>query len=304
MNIVTDLWQKATGGSAIALGYFDGVHLGHRAVISRMMEAAKAGGLTGRVLTYAADGAVPQGKDPQLLQTEEQKAAVMAELGVEEIIRPDFAQMRDLAPEEFVSRVLMECWQAKVVVCGFNYRFGKNAAGDVPLLQKLCEPCGVQVIPLEPVEWEGQVVSSTRIRGCIAAGQMAEAAAMLGRPFGIMAEVVYGRRLGRTIEAPTINQEIPPGFAIPRYGVYYSRVQIDGKTYHGVTNVGVKPTLDPPQLRCETHILDFEGDLYGRVPEVQLLQFIRDEVAFPTVEDLARQIQKDILTVKSIAKET
>ena len=304
MQRSSELWSRCAGDGAVALGFFDGVHLGHRAVVCRMVREAGARGLVPRVFTYAALGQAPQGKaDYTLLQTDEQKEAVLEALGVREMICPAFAQMRDLSPEEFVTKILLQNLRAKVIVCGFNYRFGKAAAGDASLLRKLCAPLGGEVITLEPVLWQGEAVSSTRIRQCVREGRMEEAAAMLGGAYGILRPVQHGKRLGRLLDSPTINQTFPPRFTIPRFGVYQSRVIIGDRQYHGVTNVGVKPTVDSPGLNCETYILDFSGDLYGRMVEVRLLRFLRDEEKFETVEAMAEQIRRDVRAVRDLTRQ-
>lgn len=300
----TKLWSRFPDEGAVALGFFDGVHLGHRAVISQMVAQAKVRGLTPRVFTYATLGHAPENKAGQtLLQSDEQKEAVLSSLGVAEMICPPFAQMRDLAPEAFVRRVLLETLRARVIVCGFNYRFGKKAAGDVALLRDICTPLGVEVIALEPVLWQGEPVSSTRIRQSVREGRVEDAAAMLGTPFALLRPVQQGKKLGRLLDSPTINQSFPPRFTVPRYGVYHSRVRVGDTWYHGATSVGVKPTVDSPDLTCETYILDFSGDLYGQLVEVQLLRFLRDEEKFASVEALSQQIHRDIETIRALSRE-
>lgn len=300
----SELWGSFAGDGAVALGFFDGVHLGHRAVISQMAQVAAARGLVPRVFTYDTQGPAPDNKAGQtLLQSDAQKEAVLAALGVAQMICPPFDQMRDLTPEEFIRRVLLETLGARVIVCGFNYRFGKRAAGDVALLRQVCTPLGVEVQALDPVLWQGEPVSSTRIRQAVREGRMEDAAAMLGTPFAILRPVQQGRRLGRLLGTPTINQTFLPRFTVPRLGVYHSRVRVGERLYHGVTGVGVKPTVGDPDLTCETYILDFSGDLYGQLVEVQLLRFLRDEEKFASVEALAEQIHRDIKVVRELTRE-
>ncbi len=289
-----DLATPRSRPSAVALGFFDGVHTGHRAVISAAVEAARREGLSPRVFTFSPDGLAPASKSGlTLLQTGEQKDAAMAELGVEEVVCPPFSAFCAMSPEGFVRDFLWDVLRAKALFCGFNYHFGKGGSAGAEELRALCAPLGIRVEALPPVLWQGEVVSSTRVRACIREGEMEAAAAMLGGPFTLIAPVVHGKGLARTLSWPTINQLFPPGFTIPRRGVYHSHVLIQGQVWDGVTNVGVKPTLHETNLTMETYILDYEGDLYGRTLPVSLLRFMRPEERFDSVEALSRRILAD-----------
>lgn len=305
MLVTQDLTTPRAAPSSVALGFFDGVHLGHRAVIRAAVEAARRERLTPRVFTFRPEGpdaAMPASKGGlTLLQTEEQKEAVLAELGVEEVICPTFGEFCSMTPEQFVREFLGRVLGAKVLVCGFNYHFGRGGRAGVEELRALCAPLGIRVEALPPVLWQGEVVSSTRIRGCIREGKMEEAAAMLRLPFTLTAEVVHGKGLARTLSWPTINQLFPPDFTIPRRGVYWSQAEVDGKKWNGVTNVGIKPTLHETNLTMETYILDYRGDLYGRRLPVSLLRFLRPESEFGSVQALSRRIQEDIQTVRQLS---
>ena len=276
MLVTQDLTTPRKAPSSVALGFFDGVHAGHRAVIGAAVETARREGLTPRVFTFrpeGADASRPVSKSGlTLLQREEQKEAVLEELGVEEVICPPFETFRSMTPEQFVQGFLGETLHARVLVCGFNYHFGRGGQAGVEELRALCAPLGIQVEALPPVLWQGEVVSSTRIRQCIREGQIEEAAAMLCAPFTLAAEVVHGKGLARTLSWPTINQLFPPDFTIPRRGVYWSQVEIGGRRWNGITNVGIKPTLHETNLTMETYILDYKGDLYGQELSVALLR--------------------------------
>ena len=307
MLVTQDLTTPRKAPSSVALGFFDGVHAGHRAVIGAAVETARREGLTPRVFTFrpeGADASRPVSKSGlTLLQREEQKEAVLEELGVEEVICPPFETFRSMTPEQFVQGFLGETLHARVLVCGFNYHFGRGGQAGVEELRALCAPLGIQVEALPPVLWQGGGVSSTRIRQCIREGQIEEAAAMLCAPFTLAAEVVHGKGLARTLSWPTINQLFPPDFTIPRRGVYWSQVEIGGRRWNGITNVGIKPTLHETNLTMETYILDYKGDLYGQELSVALLRFLRPESQFASVQALSQRILADIQTVRQLSGE-
>lgn len=302
MQVTQDITTPRNTPSAVALGFFDGVHMGHRAVISAAVASARQNGLAPRVFTFRPEGSAPASKEGlTLLQTEEQKEAILDSLGVEEVVCPPFGDFRALTPEQFVRDLLGRTLRARELFCGFNYHFGRGGAAGVPELTALCEPLGIRVTALPPVLWQGEVVSSTRIRRCIRAGEADKAAEMLQSPFTLTAEVVHGKRLARTLSWPTINQLFPPDFTIPRHGVYWSQVELGGRTWDGVTNVGIKPTLHETNLTMETYILDYSGDLYGRSIPVRLLRFLRPEQQYPTVQALSQRIHEDIRTVRELS---
>ncbi len=307
MLVTQDLTTPRKAPSSVALGFFDGVHAGHRAVIGAAVETARREGLTPRVFTFrpeGADASRPVSKSGlTLLQREEQKEAVLEELGVEEVICPPFETFRSMTPEQFVQGFLGETLHARVLVCGFNYHFGRGGQAGVEELRALCAPLGIQVEALPPVLWQGEVVSSTRIRQCIREGQIEEAAAMLCAPFTLAAEVVHGKGLARTLSWPTINQLFPPDFTIPRRGVYWSQVEIGGRRWNGITNVGIKPTRHETNVTMETYILDYKGDLYGQELSVALLRFLRPESQFASVQALSQRILADIQTVRQLSGE-
>ncbi len=303
MLVTQDITTPRQRPSAVALGFFDGVHMGHRAVIGRAVQAAGEGGLAPRVFTFLPEGAAPASKSGlTLLQTEERKETILARLGVEEVICPPFREFRAMTPEQFVQDLLGRVLGARELVCGFNYHFGRGGSAGVEELRALCQPLGIGVTALPPVLWRDEGVSSTRIRQAIREGEVEEAARMLQGPFTLTAEVVHGKRLARTLSWPTINQLFPLDFTVPRYGVYWSRVLVGGREWDGVTNVGIKPTLHETNLTMETYILDYDGDLYGERIPVSLLRFLRPEQRFPSVQELSQRIIKDIGTVRELSK--
>jgi riboflavin kinase/FMN adenylyltransferase len=211
----------------------------------------------------------------------------------------DFAAVRSLSPSDFVREILIGRCGARVAVCGFNYRYGAKAAGDVESLAASMTQAGGEVFVLPATTTaEGEVISSTRIRQLLEAGEVGLAGEMLGRPYRLCAPVVHGQGLGHTLGLPTINQRFPTGAVIPARGVYATRCFLDGVGYVAITNVGVRPTVGGTELLAESHLLDFAGDLYGREIACDFLGKIRDERAFDSLKALVAQIQQDIHTMR------
>lgn len=282
------------GESAVALGNFDGLHLGHQKVIASAV-AEKKNGLVPTVFTFTGN---PQedlgGRAGGDLITQEQKIALLEELGVEQLYLLNFTALKDLTAEDFVSRVLSNVCRAKAVCCGFNFTFGRGGSAGSPELEALCAQRGIQTEVSGAVLFGGEPVSSTRIRALIAVGDMEQAAQLLGRPYSYVSEVVHGKRLGRELGTPTLNQVISDNLILPRFGVYISRVFLNGAQYAGVTNVGVNPTVGGEKARAETWMPDYSGpDFYGETVRVDFVKFLRPEVRFPGLEELKAAILKD-----------
>ena len=278
--------------SAIALGLFDGVHLGHQQVIGQAVDAAK-NGLLATVLSFHTEHAAPMSKRHNAtILTESVKRQLLEALGVQAFLQPDFEQIRGISASRFVEEVLVGTLRAKVIVCGFNYHFGKGARGNAAMLRQIAEPLGVQVVVVPPRMDHGRPISSTRIREALLAGDILTANRLLGYAYCIDFEVVSGAQLGRTIGFPTINQQFPSHFLIPRFGVYASYVDLDCKRYLGVTNIGIKPTVvNRNGPLAETHIIDYHGDLYGKNVRVHLMEFLRPERKFLNIDDLTQAIK-------------
>ena len=294
-----DITQQRQQEAAVALGFFDGVHLGHRAVIGAAIEEGRKRGLASRVFTFDPAGDKPASKNAlTLLQTEEQKDRVLEAMGADEVVCPPFSSFKNLSPEDFFHHLLMDTLRARVLTCGENYRFGHFAAAGVDQLREMCRQAGVQLVVVPPVTLDGEMISSTRIRQALRDGDVELANRMLGAPFTLEAPVVHGKQWGRTVSCPTINQLFPEGFTVPRYGVYAAEVMVDGRRYRGVTNIGVKPTMQDNYLTCETYLLDFSGDLYEKTVGVSLIHFLRPETRFSSAAELSEQIHKDIRQVE------
>ena len=288
MQIVSSLSPLALeheGGTAVAMGYFDGIHIGHRAVIEGAVEWAKAHGAAPAVFTFKlpADSKM---KGRRLLSTED-KHALIASLGVEYYLCPEFEEIRAMTPEQFVYGIVQDC-HARALFCGENFTFGAKAAGTPELLKELCSPLGVEVVVVPMAQFEEKPVSSTRIRTALEGGDVPAANAMLGMPYAIRFAVQHGAGLGRTLGVPTINQIYPAGFQMPRYGIYITRTRIGDTWYPSATGLGTRPTVnsDETKVTCETFIPDFSGDLYGSDPVVEFYAYLSPSKKFDTLDEL------------------
>lgn len=281
--------------SAVALGFFDGVHLGHRAVLYAAVECAREKQLMPCAFTFAADSVpVKQGVPLNYLYTDAQKYALMADCGVEGVYCPAFRELCALDGEAFCRKVLVELFHAREVFCGGDFRFGAKAAWDIAALDAFGRQMGFSVHQVEPVRCDGEKVSSTAIREAVKQGESERAARLLGAPYHVSGRVVHGAALGRTREVPTINMPFADGQIVPRYGVYVSRTKTPQGTFDSVTDIGVKPTVSEGRIpAAETFLLDFSGDLYEQPCTVELLHFLRPEQKFPDVEALYQQIARD-----------
>ncbi len=271
---------------SLALGNFDGVHLGHRALLEEAKRAADGIGGLCAVWTFDRN---PSGA-PEISSPDE-KAELFAELGVRYLIRCSFDEVRSIEPEAFVRDILIARLGVKVAVCGFNHRFGHRGSGDPSLLVREMERAGGRCVTVGAVDFEGDAVSSSRIREALANGDMRRANAMLARPFRLRAEVTHGNEIGRTLGFPTINQRFDPRGAVLRLGVYATRCM----GYPSVSNVGTRPTVtDSREIVCETHIIGFDGRLYGDTVTVEFLDFLRPERKFESLDALRDQLRLDI----------
>ena len=281
--------------TAVALGLFDGVHLGHQAVIKEAV-AQKAKGLMPTVFSFRTESVTSKGNEGriEMLLTDEDKLRHFEKLGVEYVFLPEFSDYKDMTDEDFVQKVLKGKLNAKFVVCGEDFRFGKNAMGDAGKLRSLGEKYGIEVSVIGQLAIDGQAVSSTQIRQYIRNGEIAKANEMLGYIYGYTLPVEHGFERGRTWDFPTINQAIPEGLVMPRFGVYCSKVTIGERQYSGVTNIGVKPTVNVKTAPlAETYIIGYNGDLYGEAINIELYEFIRAERKFESFEELKAEIGRN-----------
>lgn len=300
MEIYTELQSFQKGRTVVALGYFDGVHLGHQAVLRAAVALARQRGATPAALTFDMRARRAAAKGGFDLDSYDHRAELIAALGIDLLVQLDFGAVSEMSPEDFAYRVLGgDGLCAAAACCGADFRFGKSRAGDVPLLRSLGEQCGFAVQVAPEVLYEGQPVSTTRIKDLIARGEIRQAAAMLGHPYSFTLTVCEDKKLARRLGFPTINQRFLPTVFPPRFGVYRSRVLFAGKRYDGISNIGVRPSVgEDREIMLETHIIDFSGDLYGKQVTVELVRFMRDEKRFDSIEALREQVVSDIETVR------
>lgn len=300
MKDITTEYSPLGEPTAIALGVFDGVHLGHRLVIDTAVK--KSGGeVRSAVFTFKSDTVMNKGSERLLTNSE--KLRRLSQRRIDYVCCPDFGEYRDMPCEDFVKEVLVGRLGCRYAVCGRDFRFGRGAQGDAGRLTELGKALGFEVTVLDKLALAGETVSSTVIKEHIRKGEIERANELLGYRFGYREPVIHGNELGRTWDFPTINQRLPEGITVPRFGVYCSRVKIDGKSYTGVTNIGVKPTVaEGIKPLAETYIIDYSGDLYGRVIQTGLERFIRPERRFGSIDELRRQIAEDTAeAMKSMA---
>lgn len=288
--------------TAVTLGSFDGLHKGHIAVIACAFEMQKKHGLLPLVLLFDRHPMLTvSGKAPDMILQPSLRDELIARTGAGKRI-VSFREVRDMTCREFFEKILIGKLNAGGVCCGWNYRFGKNNEGGTEELKALCEEYGVELKITPPVDFGGFPVSSTRIRQAVESGDIALANAMLGREFRYKLTVVDGQHRGRLIGSPTINQRFEEGFVRPKKGVYASVTVVDGKEYPSVTNIGLRPSFENEDFRSETCILGFSGNLYGQEIEVRLLEYLRDEIKFDSIDELSAQINADAETSEEIFK--
>lgn len=299
------------GGSAVpyipvptllCVGNFDGVHLGHRQLIERARSCLDALTLGGEEkLAFGVwffDSSSYKGQDQ--LCTLEEKLTIFASLGFEYAAVAEFNEMRYLSPVEFVSEILIGNCRCRHAVCGENFRFGRGAAGDAA---ELCRLMGgnATVVPL--LSLGGDIVSSSRIRLLLSCGEIDAANALLGGHYSICEIVVHGKELGRTLGVPTINQYPTRKPLLLSNGVYATLCTLDGVRYLGVTNVGIRPTTDTNGVKnAETYLLDYTGECYGRLVNVEFIARLRDEMHFSDLSELSAQVGTDIENARALLK--
>lgn len=290
--------------AAVALGIFDGLHRGHAQVIGLAASLAEAYGIATSVFTFKTSTVTTKGRSYSPIYSDEVKLSLLGDMGVEYVLMPDFTELCDYSPEEFVRKVLADKLKAEFAVCGADFRLGKGASCGADKLAGLCERYGIKlkVAPDVTDKLCGRI-SSAQIREFIRSGEIASANRLLGRAYAVEGEVIEGNRFGRTLSFPTVNQHMNKNAVMPLFGVYASEADIAGVTYRGVTNIGVKPTVDDCNIPlAETHFPLYSGDLYGKKISVRLYKFIRPEIKFSCPEELKDQIEKDKNAVMAMSR--
>jgi riboflavin kinase/FMN adenylyltransferase len=290
-------------GTSIAIGTFDGVHLGHRALIAGALEPARERGLLAAVVTWDRHPAatVRPDKVPPLLTSQDRKLELLGETGIDIVAVVPFDEGLSLwSPERFVDEVIVAGLNAKLVRVGHDWRFGHKAAGDTDLLEKLGAEHGFEIDAVTLEESGAEPVTSTRTRAAIAAGDMVSATALLARPFDVDGVVVRGDGRGATLGFPTANLDIDPALARPAQGVYAGRMRIGDRWYRAAVNVGKNLTFGGETVRVEAYVLDFDADLYGRTVRLEFHHRLRDELKFDSVDDLVARMHDDVAQTRSL----
>lgn len=299
MHLVQDvLTFKAPGGTGVGLGNFDGLHVGHMSLIHTLIDECRFMGLNSMVFTFLKhpESILRKGLYQPLITSVEHKTEILSHTQLDYLCYREFDEEFSRMPaERFIEEILVGQLQARLVVVGFNYRFGYMGKGNSELLRKMGERLGFRVIVLPPVCVDSETVSSTLIRSYIQKGNMKRVFELLGRHFSIPGRVSDGRRVGRELGFPTANLYPDKEMVIPAKGVYITLTRVDDVWHDSVTNIGHAPTIrEPGIMSIETHLLGYSGNLYGRKIEVCFLQRIRGEKHFDGRDALVRQIAADI----------
>lgn len=295
-----DLKDIQNSNNYIALGSFDGLHIGHLSLIYKVVEIAKKNNGKSMVFTFKNHPKTFINKEhvTKLLMDNDKKVEILTTHKVDIVCFQEFnLEFMKMTPEEFVEFLVLE-YNVKGFVVGFNYKFGYKNLGNVELLKKLQNKYGYELCVMEPCTYKMQVISSTRIRKTIEDGDVLEANKMLSLPYALSGEVIHGKKLGRTMGFPTVNLKYNENFILPKVGVYYTNIKVNNKIYKGITSIGNNPTVDGKKLTIETYILDFNKDIYGEKIDISFIKKIRDMKKFNGVEELKTQLEKD----KSFAK--
>ena len=300
ISLQTEHSSKISEVNILCLGNFDGVHYAHRTLLreAKRLQAERMPNAKCGVFCFERpSGDYLSPNPPKHLTPLEQKLKYFADEGMDFAFIADFKVLQGLSPEEFINDILVSKCFCKGAVCGYNYRFGKYGSGTPELLQRILPQDHVVTVPA--VYSNGETISSTRIRRLLHEGNVKEANELLTVPFSITAPVEHGKALGRKMGTPTFNQTLPTHMIIPANGVYLTQCTVDGISYYGVTNIGTRPTVDTDApINIETHLLQFEGDLYQKELTVEFLDYIRPEQHFKSIESLQTQIQQDIKTAQ------
>ena len=277
-----------------ALGFFDGVHLGHQALLSACKTLAAQHGCRAGVLTFAGHpDTLVLGNAPALLNTPQDRRQLLTEYGMDTVVELPFDRELMCCPWQTFFRRLVEEFGAAGLVCGEDFRFGHKGEGTADTLSRACREEGLPCAVVAQQKLDGTVISSTHIRALLETGDMEETNRFLGHAHILTGEVVAGRQLGRTMGIPTANLSIPEGLAVPKLGVYACLACFDGHKYPAVANIGTRPTVGGHHVTVEPWILDFDGDLYGKEITLQFIRFLRPEQKFDTLAELKAQIQLD-----------
>lgn len=289
------------GETGVALGNFDGVHIGHQKLINNTIKDCKTSGLSSIVFTFVNHPRNVTGKSDTVknIVTWKEKTEILQSLGIDYLVAIEFSDtFRKMNPKDFVKKVLLGKLNMKAANCGFHYRFGHKAMGDTQLLEEMSKTYGFKLFVLDPVGVEGTLVSSTKIRELIAAGKMETCMKFLGRRYTLEGNVVQGKQFGKKMGFPTANILINETRIIPPNGVYITKCFVDNKVYNSITNIGYNPTVGGERRSIESYIMDFDANIYEKHIKVEFYKHIRGEMKFGKVQYLKEQISADVNTAK------
>lgn len=279
--------------TAVALGSFDALHIGHIKIINKAAAYAKVNNLKSVVYMFKRSPKVVTGIDKSFINTVEKRIEILNNLDIDYVVVEEFTEeYRRISCRKFVNDYIGKFLNADYICAGFNYRFGYMGAGDSKTLTEMCREIGVNTYINECISFEN-VVSSSYIKTLIGNGDMKNCTKYLGREFSLKGTVIHGNEIGKTIGFPTANIEIPKNQIFPRFGVYITRAIIDNEPYPAITNIGTKPTVDESSVNIETNILGFSGEIYGKEIEVRFIKRLRDIVKFDGLNALKEQLDKD-----------
>lgn len=293
-------YNETRFNTAIALGNFDGIHIGHQQLIKTMISKSKELNIKSSLLLFKSHTkAIIDKNKPSMITNNQQKFKIAEELGIDIVYLLDFDdKIMRLSGEEFVRDIIIDKMNGKLLVVGFDYRFGHKASGNSDYLIELGKKYDIDVVVLDPIYKDNQVVSSSIVRELITDGNMLEASNILGRAYSIIGKVIPGKNRGNKLGFPTANIKPIDNYVIPKNGVYMTNTIIDNKRYVSATNIGYNPTFDEDILKIETYILDFEGNIYGKTLEIEFIDFLRNDIKFQSKEALIEQMKIDIEIIK------
>ncbi len=286
---------QLTEPTVLSLGKFDGLHRGHELLMDSVFEKASEG-LKTAVFTFDIPPKQPSLHDQKVITTNEEKQQLFLQKGLDYLIECPFTEkIKHMQAEKFIEEMVRRL-KVKWVIAGTDFCFGHNRRGDYHMLQQYADVYGYQVRVVQKMQYQGRDISSTYIREELSKGRISLANELLGYAYFIQGKITHGNQIGRTIGFPTINILPPENKLLPPYGVYVSRIEIDGQCYNGITNIGKKPTIDGDSpAGAETYIYDFHRDVYEKEARVSILAFVRPEMKFDGIDSLRGQLEKDIL---------
>ncbi len=296
---------KGIGKTGVALGNFDGVHIGHQKLIRSTVRSCKENNLSSIIFTFQNHprNITDESNSVKIIATWKEKIELIQSFGVDYMVAVEFdKKFREMSPEDFVTKILIKKLNMQEANCGFHYKFGHKARGNTDILSKMARSYRFKLFVLNPVKIDNNLVSSTIIRELISAGKMEECSKFLGRYYSLEGTVIWGKQLGKKMGFPTANILVNESRVIPPNGVYITKCFVNNNVYDSITNIGYKPTIGSEKRLIETYIIGFDKDIYGEEIKVEFYKNIRGEVKFNSIDELKNQIQKDLITANNYHK--